>query len=137
MTDLLIRIERGEPVEAQEVFDFSVGKVIEQGNPAISEDCCAYRTGYGNKCAFGHLIPDSLYKRSFENVTSNGIINSAVKNPQYSPALAASLECHGSLITDIQRSHDNSSHYEGENFVTKFRHRAEAVAKEHGLTFKF
>jgi hypothetical protein len=33
MTDLLTRIERGEPVEAQEVFDYSVGKVIEQGVP--------------------------------------------------------------------------------------------------------
>jgi hypothetical protein len=135
--DLLTRIERGEPVEAQEVFDFAVGKVIEQGDPAISEEGCVYRDHLGQKCAFGHLIPDSLYRHSFENVTSNGIINSTAKNPQYSPALAASLECHASLITDIQRSHDNSAHYEGDNFVTKFRHRAEAVAQEHGLTFKF
>jgi hypothetical protein len=135
--DLLTRIKRGEPVEAQEVFDFAVGKVIEQGNPAKSEDGCVYRDHLGQKCAFGHLIPDSLYKPSFENVTSNGIINSAAKNPQYSPALAASLECHASLITGIQRAHGNNSHYDGDNFVTKFRHRAEAVAEEHGLTFKF
>ena len=135
--DLLTRIERGEPVEAQEVFDFAVGKVIEQGDPAISEEGCVYRDHLGQKCAFGHLIPDSLYKHSFENVTADGIISSMAKNPQYSPALAASLECHASLITDIQRSHDNNADYEGDNFVTKFRHHAEAVAATHGLTFKF
>ena len=139
MTDLLTRIERGEPVEAQEVFDFAVGKVIEQGAPAISEDGCAYRTRNGNKCAFGHLIPDSLYKHSFENVTAVGILTEGLskKNLQYSPALAASLECHVSLITDIQRAHDKNSHRDRVSFVPNFRHRAEAVAKEHGLTFKF
>ena len=133
--DLLTRIERGEPVEAQEVFDFAVGKVIEQGAPATNVDGhCVYRTGNGNKCAFGHLIPDSLYKRSFENVTSAGIINSKTKTPQYSPALAASLECHVDLIYSLQQAHDN---IHADDFVPNFRHRAEAVAKEHGLTFKF
>ena len=134
MTDLLTRIERGEPVEAQEVFDFAVGKVIEQGGPAIGKDGCVYRDHIGQKCAFGHLIPDSLYKHSFENVTSNGIINSTVKNPQYSPALAASLECHVDLIYSLQQAHDN---VHADDFVPNFRRRAEAVAQEHGLTFKF
>lgn len=137
MTDLLTRIERGEPVEAQEVFDFAVGKLIEQGGPATEDEVCVYRAANGNKCAFGHLIPDSLYKHSFENVTADGIIIRVAKNPQYSPALAASLERHASLITAIQRSHDRGSHYEGDNFVTKFRHLAEAVARVNGLTFKF
>jgi hypothetical protein len=137
MTDLLTHIEQGLPVEAQEIFDYSVSKVIEQGNPAISEAGCVYRNHLGQKCAFGHLIPDALYKDSFENVTSNGIIRSGAKNPQYSPALAASLECHASLISAIQRAHDNNSHYEGDRFVTNFWHHAEAVATMHGLTFKF
>ena len=139
LTDLLTRIERGEPVEAQEVFDFAVGKVIEQGAPAINGDGCAYRNHLGQKCAFGHLIPDSLYKHSFENVTAVGILTEGLSktNLQYSPALAASLECHVSLITSIQRAHDNEAHCDGASFVSNFRHRAEAVAATHGLTFKF
>ncbi|MFN7640622.1 MAG: hypothetical protein ACK5PR_02645 [bacterium] len=137
MTDLLARIERGEPVEAQEVFDFAVSKVIEQEAPSVDGDGCMYRNHLGQKCAFGHLIPDSLYKHSFENVTSDGIINSEAKNLQYSPALAASLECHASLIYDLQRVHDAYTNCDNSFFVTNFRQRAEAVAKDHGLTFKF
>ena len=140
MTDLLARIERGEPVEAQEIFDFAVGKVIEQGAPARTEFGCVYRDGHGRKCAFGHLIPDSLYKYSFEDVTAGGILNKYRRHPQYSPALAASLERHSSLITDTQEAHDDASRIErdgGSNFVNNFRHRAEAIARSYGLTFNF
>lgn len=140
MSDLLSRIEAGEPVEAQEVFDFAVSKVIEQGRPATIGSLCAYRADMDRKCAFGHLIPDSLYKYSFEDVTADGILNKSARNPQYSPTLAASLERHYSLITDIQEAHDDASRFErdgGSKFVDNFRHRAEAVAKSYGLTFNF
>ena len=137
MTDLLARIERGEPVEAQEVFDFAVGKVIEQGAPSVGGDGCMYRDHLGQKCAFGHLIPDSLYRNSFENQTAKGILSKRIKTPHYSPALASSLERHASLITDLQRAHDTYAHCDDSTFLSKFRHRAKAVAKDHGLTFNF
>ena len=140
MTDLLARIERGEPVEAQEVFDFAIGKVIEQGVPAMYAGDCVYRASYGRKCAFGHLIPDSLYDPFFENVTSDGILDKRLKTPRYSPALAASLERHLFLIKNMQRAHDGAAtnaKLDGADFLELFRHSAEAVAKDHGLTFNF
>ena len=140
MTDLLARIERGEPVEAQEIFDYAVGKVIEQGAPAMYDGDCVYRAPCGRKCAFGHLIPDSLYDSFFENVTSAEILDKQLKTPRYSPALAASLERHLFMIGDMQRAHDGAAkdaEHNGVNFLELFRHNAEAVAKDHGLTFNF
>lgn len=137
MTDLLARIERGEPVEAQEVFDFAVGKVIEQGAPSVGGDGCMYRDHLDQRCAFGHLIPDSLYRNSFENVSAIAILSKHVKSPQYSPALASSLGRHASLIEDLQRAHDAYADCGNSFFVSEFRHRAEAVAKDHSLTFNF
>lgn len=131
MTDLLARIERGEPVEAQEIFDFAVGKVIEQGAPATGgvRGFCMYRTEDGNKCAFGHLIPDSLYRTSFE-----GAIATHVLVECYNPRLAASLARHAELIGSLQRAHD----YAGiSDFSFNFWSSVEAVAKKHGLTFNF
>ena len=136
MTDLLTRIERGEPVEAQEVFDFAVGKVIEQGVQARGAKYqCAYRGGNGTKCAFGHLIPDALYKESMEGLGASALLCS---EPGYSvsnaEALKPSLEVHVDLLGSLQAAHDNVG---PTNFVPNFRRRAEAVAATHGLTFKF
>ena len=139
MTDLLARIERGEPVEAQEIFDVAVGKVIEQGAPAMYAGDCVYRASHGRKCAFGHLIPDSLYDANFEDITAEGILDKRVKNPRYSSALSASLGRHTSLIGEMQRAHDGSAKdlVSLDDFVDDFRHRAEAIARSYGLTFNF
>jgi hypothetical protein len=135
MTDLLTRIERGEPVEAQEIFDFAVGKLIEQGVESVNEyHQSVYRAKNGNKCTFGHLIPDSLYRDSFEDRTAVAILREG--GTGYSSKLAASLNQHEELITDLQNAHDEQART-GICFPVHFRHRAEAVAKEHGLTFKF
>lgn len=136
MTDLLDRIERGEPVEAQEVFDFAVGKVIEQGRPATLGHLCAYRADMDRKCAFGHLIPDSLYESRFEG----GSVYSILKDngtSKYSSRLTASLGRHLDLVADLQGVHDSLSNGSLRSFVTNFRHRAEGVARRYDLTFNF
>lgn len=138
MTNLLARIERGEPVEAQEVFDFAVGKIIKQGHPAVVGGHCRYRTPKGNVCAFGALIPKSIYRKRFEDGTAAAILVEGVDKSKYSAELAGSLEAHHKLITELQKAHDYVATFmEGEDFVTNFRHRAEAVAKSYGLTFNF
>jgi hypothetical protein len=137
MTDLLTRIERGEPVEAQEIFDYSVGKVLKQGAPALVDGHCKYRTPKGRVCAFGALIPNSLYRKRFEDGTAKAVLVEGCDANHYSAKLAVSLAGHIRLISDLQSAHDYAATYMGGDFVAMFRHRAEAVAKEHGLTFKF
>ena len=136
MTDLLTRIERGEPVEAQEVFDFAVGKVLKQGVQARGvQNQCAYRGSHGTKCAFGHLIPDALYKKRMEGIAASALLcNEPYYKVNNEEALMSSLEVHVGLIQGLQAAHDN---VHAEDFVSNFRRRAEAVAATHGLTFKF
>jgi hypothetical protein len=136
MTDLLTRIEQGQPVKAQEIFDYSVSKVIEQGVQARgAQNQCAYRGENGTKCTFGHVIPDALYKRSMEGMNAKALL---CTEPMYSinnaTALQPSLEVHVDLLEALQAAHDNVS---ANNFVPNFRRRAEAIAATHGLTFKF
>lgn len=136
MTDLLTRIERGKPVEAQEVFDYSVSKVIEQGVQAKgAQNQCAYRGENGTKCSFGHVIPDALYKKSMEGSNAVALLE---QGRHYLPpnvkALLPSLGQHVDLIFSLQQAHDN---VHADDFVSNFRRRAEAVAATHGLTFKF
>lgn len=59
----------------QEIFDFVVLKLREQGAKSMSPKGnpdsttginCAYRGDKGRKCAAGHLIPDDQYHPSFE-----------------------------------------------------------------------
>ena len=136
MTDLLTRIEQGQPVEAQEIFDYSVSKVIEQGVQARgAEYQCAYRGENGTKCAFGHLIPDALYKPSMEGINAMALLcRKLIYSVSNAKALQPSLEVHMDLLDALQAAHDNIS---PNDFVPNFRRRAEAVAATHGLTFKF
>jgi hypothetical protein len=135
MTGLLTRIERGEPVKAQEVFDYSVSKVIEQGAPAYQGGACVYRAMNGNKCAFGHLIPDSLYDPRFEGAGTGSLLIEGIDRWLYTPKLAASLSVHGVLIAELAKAHDHAAHIHAYNFLPHFLERAEEIAEEQGLTF--
>jgi len=134
MTDLLTRIEQGLPVEAQEVFDYSVSKVIEQGVKALGmKNQCAYRGENGTKCAFGHLIPDALYKRGMEGINATALlVDAPIYRVNNARGLLPSLKGHVDLLHALQTAHDNIS---ATDFVPNFRRRAEAVAATHGLTF--
>ena len=136
MTDLLSRIEAGQPVKAQEVFDFAVSKVIEQGRPATKDGHCVYRADMDRKCAFGHLIPDSLYESRFEGGSVYSLLNNtgALK---YSSGLAASLGPHLDLVADLQGAHDGLASGYHRVFVANFRLHAKVIAEKHDLTFNF
>ena len=54
---------------SQGIFDFVVPRLAVQGKRSRrSEDSslCSYRGPNGLKCAVGHLIPDSLYKKEMD-----------------------------------------------------------------------
>lgn len=51
----------------QEIFDFVVKKLFEQGQRSIEPSRgCQYRTETGLKCAVGFLIPDNLYDEEMD-----------------------------------------------------------------------
>jgi hypothetical protein len=52
----------------QELFEFVIDKLIEQGVQSVDEyGDCMYRGVDGAKCAVGHLIKDEFYNEEYEN----------------------------------------------------------------------
>jgi len=138
---VLDKIEAGEPVEAQELFDYITSKVLEQGRPSILETndedgearvVCVYRGESGAKCAAGHVIPDAWYREEQEGRAADGVLNGE-------PRLEASLAPHLSLLLDLQQAHDNA--YRGarlySTFTEGFIRRAIHIAKEYNLNHAF
>jgi hypothetical protein len=106
MTDLLPRIERNEPVEAQEILDFVAERLVEQGRPAFSKKLksCQYRQKSGKttlKCAVGHLMPDSIYKPWMDDPDNGG--GGIITIEDYLPQC---LQRHRNMLDRVQRIHD-------------------------------
>ena len=79
------------------------------------DDICAYRGQNGLKCAAGHLMPDSTFRKSMEGKSVD-----AIGFYRKSPYLK--------MIMSLQTTHDNSfTPKDMENNLKKF-------AKEHSLT---
>lgn len=121
----------------QEMFDFVVKSVIDQGRPSVVIDDgkarCMYRGEGGTKCAAGFLLED----------------DEVVENKTIYDVLAAFKTLHGTntfkLLRDLQCAHDESATTEwpecaratDEEFVTEFKDAARKVAIRHRLEWKF
>lgn len=112
----------------QEVFDAAVGGVLAQGRPSISEDGkqCLYRGPDGAKCAAGHLIPDELYRPSFETQSIDVIA-----------AEALPFETSASFLMQLQAAHDAAAGDDHQGicpFLDQFRDEALDIARDYGLS---
>ena len=119
---------------AQEVFDFVVGKVLEQGCKSVHCETnfaavsCMYRGNNGNKCAFGHLIADEDYRPAMENKTALTVF----RNYQIMLGwkLIGENPAHLGLVMGLQQAHDDSS---SDNFRFEFANKAFRLASNRGL----
>ena len=109
---------------AQEVFDYIVQNIFEQGEPSYDRDNdeCRYRLGK-LKCAAGHVLSDEAYKPKFETKPWNSIVH----EHNFSDA-------HVSLIRDLQGAHDLSALY-GSSFLVKFDKKVQSIANEYNLNY--
>jgi hypothetical protein len=98
----------------QEIFDYVVQKLIEQGGKSTSEGC-AYRGDYGRKCPIGWLIPDEAYISIIEGMPWCEIVSHAETNATYSSVIKAvyddidpSSGVDNTFLSDMQIAHDDS-----------------------------
>jgi|LakMenE01Jun11ns_1017448.scaffolds.fasta_scaffold9739208_1 hypothetical protein len=140
---VLDKIEAGEPVEAQELFDYITSKVLEQGRPSletnyekgVTRQVCVYRGQDGAKCAAGHVIPGAWYSEKLEGRAADGVLEGE-------PRLEASLAPHLSLLLDLQGAHDSAYqasvlHSKRPTFMEGFIRRAIHIAEEYNLNHAF
>lgn len=89
----------------QEVFDIVANHLLTQNARAnISSGPCLYRAPNGCKCAFGILIPDSIYHPSMEFRSAISVIR------EYAEAfhsIGINDIDHGLLCNSLQHIHDS------------------------------
>ncbi len=117
----------------QMTFDTVVNALREQGIPSVSGSySCAYRGHNGAKCAAGHLIPNELYKESFEGISVL---------PGNDHLLEKSLEGHNLyLVKQLQIAHDTpvvewAESFDDTRWLADFEELARKVAKGNKLKY--
>jgi hypothetical protein len=134
----------------QKVYDYVCQKMIEQGKTSLRDGICVYRADGGSRCAIGHLIPDSIYRKSiFDEGNQSASIGFIFgRNFKFNTNLNE-YQCrfrdwymsihqdHENFLNFIQlRLHDNLS--QNENFLNEFKEAAEEFALDNNLIpYKF
>jgi hypothetical protein len=124
--------------DIQKQFDYAVGQVIKQGQPAYSVENkdCYYRLKKGNtilKCPIGWLIPDSYFKAHPDDIEDTGVME--LDSSVYSQTRMTPFKKNRDILRDLQGAHDDSAIYTG--FVDEFKNRAKEVANFHKLKWNF
>lgn len=117
---------------AQQVFDFIVTSVIQQGKPStvmgkifggLLETMCAYRGDEGRKCAAGFLLPDEVIPK---------VRNHSMDWFGVLAAVEGASQVHNTLVYDLQVDHDYNR--DSDCFIDAFKEDARATAKRHLLS---
>ena len=120
-----------EPRTNQEVFDYVLQKLYEQGRPARLGDsghgACVFRTDDGRRCAAGWLIPDDLLTEENLGADFSTIAESeAGRDPRL-------LRLNRSLVSAMQGAHDCAPPDDG--WLRSFCERMRDIAAAHGLQY--
>ena len=111
----------------QEIFNKVYHHLSEQGKAARQSGSCRYLTMDGLKCAVGCLIPDSSYKKGFEN---KGVFDLFLYNPSLADEMGVSLlDDSVELLSALQYNHD--VHLTSD--IQLWKEGMERTAKEFGL----
>lgn len=119
-------------MDAQQILNFCVKKIVEQGVPSIEPgDSCRYRGPNGTKCAIGHLIDDAEYKSAFEGITVRTLFrnqNFGIKNVDLTDFEIRNL------LVQLQDAHDNAAYEtvaEPSTFLVEFEKRIGYMLDSH------
>jgi hypothetical protein len=95
----------------QELFDYITTFLFKQGEPSVDGDGnCAYRGNGGLMCAFGCVIPDSIYHWRMENVLSQDVIRDGRAYHARHVDYFNALKTHENVIQSLQDAHDGAPH---------------------------
>jgi len=110
-------------MNTQEAFDAAVEHLRKQGkrSQAKYSTDCLYRGPGGLKCAVGALIPDEIYRKSFEGVGIRPLINGFADLNSLFKAVNITL------LEQLQHIHDQS-------LVENWEKLFERLAEFHELT---
>lgn len=92
----------------QEAYDVAAAHLLKQKKIAMEIGKCLYRATNGNMCAIGCLIPDDVYKSSFETKQASTLL--------YDPDFRALFENPDkNFLDELQYVHDGNQPKEWES----------------------
>ncbi len=119
---------------AQEIFDYVVKKVIEQGKPSMDKQGqCRHRGPDGTCCAAGFLIPDGHPAIPLRGTWCSTVLWHEDLRSDHDNLIFELQEAHDNAATDVSRNHTVS--LVNENFVQHFKRNAKIVAHRYSLDF--
>lgn len=118
----MLDINNPETFNEQEIFNYVIEKLAQQGKRSRDENGCVYYNENGLKCAVGHLIPNHLYQPSMDK---NGGIVVDLLLQSYTDL--DYLDTYKNLLVALQKAHDLS------NNITDIQSQLQTIAKEHHL----
>lgn len=89
---------------------------------------CSYRNAIGQKCAIGALIPDELYKPSYESMRIDSLL---VKEEAMTELFKGTSVA---LLIDLQAVHDGFSQTDLKQLLDSWRHSLQVVASRYDLS---
>jgi hypothetical protein len=131
-------------VTEQEVADYTIGKLLEQGYASLDMDGnCVYRGPEGSKCAIGWLIPDDAYDPNMDAYNANGVTDVTNKYFRKNEDELCAFDLRIQFLSELQVLHDNAlsgvkdAMGRDEDFLESFKHSAEFYYATKGLVFPF
>lgn len=122
---------------SQELFDYITDFLFKQGGQSTDDGgsgmySCMYRSPGGRMCAFGCIIPDSIYVPSMEGLSAEMIIEGAVAGTllgitEDGQSYFQAVSPHSNLIIRLQQAHDGPPTYWDSEFA--------AIAKDFDLQY--
>jgi hypothetical protein len=135
MNDINLKRFLDKEISFQEVADYAVGKILEQGCASVnSVNQCQYRGEGGTKCAIGHLIPDSDYLPLLDS--SCGVRASRVIEQLYK---GDKISTRAVFLDQLQKTHDraNVGNFGENTFIELFRKKAHQFYDDYNLIWSF
>jgi hypothetical protein len=103
-----VLFERNKVMNKQQIIDCVAKHFVSMKSPSLDGDSCKYRNKDGLRCAIGSLIPDDMYKPSFDEggLTLSEILRSNMDLWREITGLKTYSEEMMFFLSQIQLAHD-------------------------------
>ena len=119
------------PSTRQEIFDYVIRRLLEQGKRSMNGGACKYRAG-DDRCAIGWIIPDDLYLEEMDNPETAWGVETMFRRD-----IPAVVTLGLGLAEAMQDAHDIAGDHIPGLFQTTLLENMQEVALSHNLAWNF
>jgi hypothetical protein len=120
----------------QQLFDYITAFLLKQNRRSVRGIECSYRGDGGSMCAVGCIVPDSVYKASWESKQISTLIANRSEESAERRAWLTQVARFSEMLEDLQNAHDHQWGVKRKALRTfDFMQKLAEVASVHGVNF--